>query len=68
MILDLQASEVFVKTTLFTQAKDLIPLFEKKFGYHIGHHLILKAPNKMGWTRKKEFSLQTSLQVKPCCI
>ncbi|QIO09104.1 IS630 transposase-related protein [Acinetobacter lanii] len=52
-ILDLQAFEAFVKTTPFTQAKDLIPLFEQKFGYSVGYHVILKALNKMGWTRKK---------------
>ena len=55
-ILDLQAFEAFVKTTPFTQAKDLIPLFEQQFGYSVGYHVILKALNKMGWTRKKRVS------------
>ena len=52
-ILDLQAFEHFVKHTPFTQAKDLVPLFEQHFGYSVGYHVILKKLNKMGWTRKK---------------
>ena len=52
-IRDLQAFEHFVKNTPFTQAKDLVPLFEQQFGYTVGYHVILKALNKMGWTRKK---------------
>ena len=52
-ILDLQAFEHFVKQTPFTQAKDLVPLFEQHFGYSVGYHVILKTLNKMGWTRKK---------------
>lgn len=52
-IQDLQAFEHFVKNTPFTQAKDLIPLFKQQFGYAVGYHVILKALNKMGWTRKK---------------
>lgn len=56
-IRDLQAFEHFVKNTPFTQAKDLVPLFEQQFGYTVGYHVILKALNKMGWTRKKRVFL-----------
>ena len=55
-ILDLRAFEHFIKNTPFTQAKDLVPLFEQHFGYSVGYHVILKALNKMGWTRKKRVS------------
>ena len=60
-ILDLKVFEHFVKNTPFTQAKDLAPLFKQHFGYSVGYHVILKALNKLGWTRKKEFPLQTRL-------
>ena len=60
-ILDLQPFKHFVNTTPFTQAKDLVPLFESRFGYSVSYQVILGALNRMGWTRKKEFSLQTSL-------
>ena len=52
-ILDLQAFEAFVKTTPFTQAKDLVPLFALRFGYSVSYQVILGALNRMGWTRKK---------------
>nr|WP_122898619.1 IS630 transposase-related protein [Acinetobacter sp. B51(2017)] len=55
-ILDLQAFEHFIKHTPFTQAKDLVSLFEQHFGYSVGYHVILKALNKMGWTGKKRVS------------
>ena len=52
-ILDLQAFEHFVKTTPFTQAKDLVALFESRFGYSVSYQVILGALNRMGWTHKK---------------
>ena len=52
-ILDLQAFEDFVKTIPFTQAKDLVALFESRFGYRVSYQVILGALNRMGWTHKK---------------
>ena len=52
-ILDLQAFEEFVKITPFAQAKDLVPLFESRFGYRVSYQVILGALNRMGWTHKK---------------
>lgn len=52
-ILDLKAFEHFVITTPFTQAKDLVPLFESRFGYSVSYQVLLGALNRMGWTRKK---------------
>ncbi|WP_326519600.1 IS630 transposase-related protein [Acinetobacter sp. CAAS 2-6] len=53
VIKDVQAFKKFVETTKFSQAKDLVPLFEKQFGYPVGYHVILKALHKLGWTHKK---------------
>ncbi|MFZ0021989.1 helix-turn-helix domain-containing protein [Acinetobacter sp.] len=50
---DLNAFKSFIETTQFSQAKDLVPLFEAHFGYAVGYHVILKALNQLGWTRKK---------------
>ena len=50
---DLNTFKSFVETTNFSQAKDLVPLFESHFGYAVGYQVILKALNKLGWTRKK---------------
>ena len=43
-ILDLQAFEAFVKKP-FTQAKDLVSLFELRFGYSVSYQVILSAFN-----------------------
>lgn len=59
-IKDMDAFKQFVETTPFSQVKDLVPLFEQKFGYPILYSNLLKAIHRLGWTRKKEFPLQTS--------
>lgn len=53
LIQDMPAFKTFVEKTQFSQAKDLVLLFEIHFGYAVGYHVILKALYKLGWTRKK---------------
>ncbi len=60
-ILDLQAFEASVKTTPFTQVKDLVPLFVLRFRYSVSDQVILGALNRMGWTRKKRVSFTDKL-------
>ncbi|WP_324627415.1 helix-turn-helix domain-containing protein [Acinetobacter sp. MD2(2019)] len=52
-IKDLQAFKSFVETTAFSQAKDLVPLFEQTFGYCVSYANILFALKKLGWSHKK---------------
>ena len=52
-IKDLQAFKSFVETTPFSQAKDLVPLFEQRFGYSVSYANILFALKKLGWSHKK---------------
>lgn len=55
-IKDWQAFKVFVENTEFSQAKDLVPLFEIQFGYAITYDVMLAALHKLGWTHKKRVS------------
>ena len=52
-IKDLTAFKKFVEDTQFSQAKELVPLFEKQFGYAVRYSNILFALKKLGWSRKK---------------
>ena len=52
-IKDWQAFKVFVENTRFSQAKDLVALFEIQFGYPVTYDVILAALHKLGWTHKK---------------
>ena len=45
-IKDLPAFKKFVENTQFSQAKDLVPLFEKEFGYTISYNNVLFALKK----------------------
>lgn len=47
-IKDLQDIKSFVETTTFLQAKDLVSLFEQRFGYCISYANILFALKKLG--------------------
>ncbi|WP_151960587.1 IS630 transposase-related protein [Acinetobacter bereziniae] len=55
-IKDWQAFKVFVENTKFSQAKDLVALFEVQFGYSVTYDVILAALHKLGWTHKKRVS------------
>ena len=52
-IKDLQAFKSFVEITAFSQAKDLVLLFEQTFGYCVSYANILFALKKLGWSHKK---------------
>ena len=52
-IKDLTAFKKFVEDTQFSQAKELVPLFEKQFGYAVRYSNILFALKKLDWSRKK---------------
>ncbi|AMW80262.1 transposase [Acinetobacter sp. TGL-Y2] len=62
-IKDMDVFKHFVQTTEFSQVKDLIPLFEQKFGYPILYSTLLKAIHRLGWTRKKRV-FSTSKPIK----
>ena len=53
VIKDMQAFKQFVEATPFSQVKDLVPLFEQKFGYKIRYGALLRAMHRLNWTRKK---------------
>ncbi|WP_228140700.1 hypothetical protein [Acinetobacter sp. TGL-Y2] len=62
-IKDMDVFKHFVQTTEFSQVKDLIPLFEQKFGYPILYSTLLKAIHRLGWTRKKRvFSISKPIK------
>jgi transposase len=52
-IKDLIAFKQFVEHTQFSQAKELVSLFEKQFGYTVAYSNILFALKKLGWSHKK---------------
>ena len=52
-IKDIDAFKHFLENTEFSQVKDLVPLFEQRFGYPISYSSLLKAMHRLGWTRKK---------------
>ena len=52
-IKDLTAFKQFVEHTQFSQAKELVSLFEKQFGYTVAYNNILFALKKLGWSHKK---------------
>ena len=55
-IKDMAAFKEFVEVTPFSQVKDLVPLFEQKFGYKVRYGVLLRAMHKLNWTRKKRVS------------
>lgn len=53
MIKDIEAFKIFFKTTPFIHIKDLIPIFEQKFGYKITYSALLNTINKLNLVDKK---------------
>ena len=53
MIKDWEAFKNFVEMTPFTQAKELVPLFELKFGYSISYAVVLLGLHRLGWSQKR---------------
>lgn len=53
MIKDWEAFKLFVEMTPFNQAKELVPLFELKFGYPISYAVILLGLHRLGWSQKR---------------
>lgn len=52
-IKDLAAFKTFVEETSFSQIKELVPLFEHRFGYAVTYPNILFSLKKLGWSHKK---------------
>lgn len=61
IIKDWQAFQLFVESSHFSQAKDLLPLFEQQFGYAISYPVMLLALHRLGWTRKKRVLFMSSV-------
>lgn len=53
MIKDWEAFKHFVEITPFNQAKELVPLFELKFGYPISYAVILLGLHRLGWSQQR---------------
>lgn len=62
-IQDLPAFKRFIENRQFSQVKDLVPLFEKEFGYAISYGNVLFALKKLGWSHKKRvFSIDKTIK------
>lgn len=55
LIKDLKSFKMFYESTTFKKLKDLIPLFEQKFGYRISYSSLLYTIRKLKLSKKKDF-------------
>ncbi|MDH0032589.1 MULTISPECIES: IS630 transposase-related protein [unclassified Acinetobacter] len=52
-IKDLESFEEFVKSTPFTQIRDLLDPFEQKFGYKVSYSVLWRGLHKIGRAKKR---------------
>ncbi|WP_445115925.1 helix-turn-helix domain-containing protein [Acinetobacter sp. WZC-1] len=55
-IKDLDEFRLFLEQTSFNTLKELIPLYEQRFGQPILYERLRRAVHKVGWTHKKRVS------------
>lgn len=55
-IKDLDEFRLFLEQTPFNTLKELIPLYEQRFGQPILYERLRRAAHKVGWTHKKRVS------------
>lgn len=64
-IKDLEAFKQFVEKTNFTNIHELVPLFEKEFGYLVAYEVIRRTLKRLGWSSsKKAFVMRKNKKVE----
>ncbi len=64
-IKDLNAFKFFVEQSSFTNIHELVPLFEKAFGYPVAYEVIRRTLKRLGWSPiKKVFVVRKAKQLE----
>lgn len=64
-IKDINAFKFFVEQASFTNIHELVPLFEKAFGYSVAYEVIRRTLKRLGWSPvKRMFVVRKAKQIE----